>query len=388
MSNLIGTNANQVPTCGMLGTLAFMDMANPTTPRVEVTTDTTLDATHSGKLIIMTSASQRTITLPLSSDMPAGWFCYLQNKSTGSDYHLITKNAGDTYAECSDGVYTWSNYAFYPEEVRMVMKDTAGFKSIVLKSFYVTILSSVSFSRPPGYSAFAGMIWGGGGSGGRSGTGGYYGGGGGGGACTPFYIPKATFGGSQSITIGAGGAARTGAQAGDVGGTSTLGSMYGAYGGGGGGVGISGNAYACGGGGGGSWSAGTTGVYKPSTEFSINGGLPGIASSGDGTSTDLTILHGQGFGGARGTVSYPGVAAYGGGGGASSGAGGSSVFGGGGGGGSSFGGSSPGGGAGGMGSVSSSASPGSVPAGGGGGTQTGATSGAGANGQCIIYGVL
>lgn len=271
----------------------------------------------------------------------------------------------------------------------MVMKDTAGFKSIVLRPFNVTILSTVSFSRPPGYSAFAGMIWGGGGSGGRSGTGGYFAGGGGGGACTPFYIPKATFGGSQNITIGAGGAARTGAQAGLAGGDTYLGSMYGAFGGGGGGVGIAANVYACGGGGGGSWSAGTTGVYKSaSTEFSINGGLPGIASSGDGTSTDLTILHNHGFGGARGAMSYPGVAAYGGGGGASSGAGGPSVFGGGGGGGSSFGGSSPGGGAGGMGSVASSASAGSVPAGGGGGTQTGTSSGAGANGQCIIWGVI
>lgn len=383
MSNLIGTNANQVPTCGMLGTLAFMDAANPTVPRVEVTTDTTLDATHSGKLIIMTSATQRAITLPLSSDMPAGWFCYLQNKSTGSDWHYITKSAGDTYAECSDGANTWSGYAFYPEEVRMVMKATAGFKSIVLRSFYVTILSTVSFSRPPGYSALAGMLWGGGGSGGRSGNTSYDGGGGGGGACTPFHILKADFGASQTITIGAGGTARTGVQVGVAGGDSTLGSICGAYGGGGGGIG--GATYptsAYGGGGGGSWSAGVTGGSNLANLPIPCGGLPAQQGS-------TNYMNDSGFGGAQGTTSSPSSAAYGGGGGSTSGTGGSSVYGGGGGGGSSFGGASAFGGDGGMGGgLSSSGVAGTVPGGGGGGTRNGTTSGAGANGQCIIYGVL
>lgn len=361
--------------------------ASPTVPRVEVTTDTVLDGTHSGKLIIMTSATERAITLPLSTAVPDGWFCYLQNKSTGSEPHYVYKNAGDTYAECSDGATTWSNYAFYPEEVRMVMKATAGFKSIVLRSFYVTILSTVSFSRPPGYSAFAGYLHGGGGSGGRSGNASYIGAGGGGGACNPFYITKDRFGGAQTITIGAGGAARSGTQAGEGGGYSLIGSMVGAYGGGGGGIGSASSASASGGGGGGAWSAGATGT-DGSTSYSAFGGQP--ASN---VSTSVTHYN-SGLGGAGGE-SYSGVthgtnAAYGGGGGGSfGGAGGGSVYGGGGGGSTSSGGSCQMfGGAGGAGSSASNGTNGTVPAGGGGGTRTGTTSGAGANGQCIIWGVI
>lgn len=387
MSNLIGTGPNQVPTNGMLGTMAFVDAVDsPTVPRVEVTTDTVLDGTHSGKLIIMTSATQRNITLPLSTAVPDGWFCYLQNKSTGSGAHIITKNAGDTYAECSDGVNTWTSYNFYPEEVRMVMKDVAGFKSIVLRSFYVTILSSVSFSRPPGYNAFAGYLHGGGGSGGRSGNASWAGSGGGGGACTPFYITKDRFGASRTITIGAGGAARGGAQTGATGGTTMIEYIIAAYGGGGGGYGDGTYTTASGGGGGGSSSAGMDGA-NVGTSYSAFGGQPTQNTTG-------SIFAGQGFGGAGGEAAggsaFGIYAAYGGGGGgAFGGAGGGTLYGGPGGGSTSFGGTCQMfGTTGGMGSTTSNGGDGGVPGGGGGGTRTGTTSGAGGNGQCIIWGVI
>lgn len=62
MSNLIGTNANQVPTCGMLGTLAFMDAANPTV----VTTATGMTTlTSTATLLKITPASYGVaVTLP------------------------------------------------------------------------------------------------------------------------------------------------------------------------------------------------------------------------------------------------------------------------------------------------------------------------------------
>lgn len=363
MSNLIGTKPNQVPTNGMLGTMAFVDAVDsPTFPRVEVTTDTVLDGTHSGKLIIMTSATQRNITLPLSTAVPDGWFCYLQNKSTGSGAHIITKNAGDTYAECSDGVNTWTSYNFYPEEVRMVMKDVAGFKSIVLRSFYVTIISSVSFSRPPGYRLFEGLLWSGGSSGQLS-IGTAVAGGGGGGGCLPFTIPASSFAASETITIGAGGTAVTVAAVGNVGGSSSIGSLL---------------TVGCNS----TWTAGGSVLVSGSVIMQYSASYPANGFDGSLTATSSSANARTVYGGAGSSASNPGYV-------------GSSVYGGGGGGvsyGSGLGGAAAGtsllGGNGGAYGYYANGTAGSAPGGGGGGSSGGSQSGAGGRGECRIWGIV
>lgn len=73
MSNLIGTNANQVPTCGMLGNLAFMDAADPTVPSAVTTATGMTTLTRTPTLLKITPASYGVaVTLPDATTCSVG----------------------------------------------------------------------------------------------------------------------------------------------------------------------------------------------------------------------------------------------------------------------------------------------------------------------------
>jgi hypothetical protein len=142
-----------------------------------------------------------------------------------------------------------------------------------------TFTSSGTWTKPSGYAAGSRVYvqaWGAGGSGGRNSTAANMGGGGGGGY-TETWLTLSQFGATETITIGAGGASRTGSnQAGAVGGTTTVGSLVSAYGGGGGGIGTyNSNGVVNGGGGGGMLSAGNSGGTG-SVYSTTSGGFPGL----------------------------------------------------------------------------------------------------------------
>jgi hypothetical protein len=209
------------------------------------------------------------------------------------------------------------------------------------------------------------QAWGGGGSGARQSTAGACGGGGGGGY-NERWLNLSQMGATETITIGAGGASRTGSnQAGDQGGNTTVGSLITAYGGAGSPVTTSG------GGGGGQLSAGSgQAPGRPNIQTDESGGEYKQGGGSTGASAlgkNDALFHGGGGG-------FATTAATG---------GSSSVWGGGGGGGgnaTAAAGSSSFGGNGGAGGATGTA--GTQPAGGGGGGTT--TSGAGAAGRVII----
>ena len=226
------------------------------------------------------------------------------------------------------------------------------------------------WTKPTGYAAGSRVLiqaWGGGGSGSRAASNAN---GGGGGGYNERWMTLSDMGATETISIGAGGAARTTTAVGNVGGNTIVGAsaLVTAYGGGGG------DNSGSGGGGGGQLSAGAA----------FNSGAPYLGSSGNGAINTPCITV---------AASYSGFM-HGGGGGipfsspsVKNGAG--SVWGGGGGGGGSTatantgtGGTSSYGGNGGAGS-STTAVAGSQPGGSGGGG-AGVNSGAGGDGKVII----
>ena len=344
------------------------------------TSNTILAAADNRAFIDITSGTFSQ-TFTAVATLADGWYCYLRNSGTG----LITldPNASETI----DGL---TSYIMYPGECRLVMCTGAALISTVLTPFNYTTTATVTFTTPPGYALFGGLLWGGGGGGGY-GAAGYITGGGGGGACVPFTLTAAQLGTSKTITIGAGGASVSAAGPGGVGGTSDIGTTLAtAYGGGGGGGDAGASAYA--GGGGGAFGAGASGTTS-------GGGVGGFPRVGD--STNSFCVSNQGFGGSKGGESTStGVcdSGWGGAGGgvhASTVVAGKSIYGGGGGGGigsangdGAVGGTSMFGGAGGAASVAGVGVAGSVPGGGGGATHSGANSGAGGAGQCKIWGIV
>jgi hypothetical protein len=218
--------------------------------------------------------------------------------------------------------------------------------------------SPATWTKKAGLKYVYVQLWGGGGSGGRrDGSGATADGGGG--AYNEKYIEVGDLGSTETVTVGAGGAAQTTNSSGVAGGTTSFGSHVLAYGGGGGGqVGPS-SGWPTGGGGGGQFGAGGT----------ANGtaGSPGNPIVGSSVNSILKhATHGGGGGGGQldgGSVTG-GNSVWGGGGGSRAGAGGLSVFGGNGG-------------------VGNGVS-GAVPGGGGAGGKDIASSGAGGAGRVIV----
>lgn len=339
------------------------------------TANTALGSADGGQFIDITSGSF-TQTFDAAASLGTRWWCWIRNAGTGD----ITLDPSG--AETIDGL---TSFVMYPGEARLVQCDGSALRSIVVTPFARTFTTSGTFTTPPGYQRFEGLLWGGGGGGGKSNdnvtplgaTGG------GGGACVPFSLSAAAMGASQSVGIASGGAAQTGAGAGGVGGTSSLGSLVSAFGGGGG---ANGSAHS-GGTGGGALSAGASGGGG-----SASGGRPHAVDF----SAQSALAHGGGWCRATsdgGDADFGGSAAGGNGGGPAF-ASGKSIYGGAGGGSvgtsgaAAPGGSSVFGGAGGAAGTSSSGVDGTAPGGGGGATRSGTTSGAGARGELRIWGVV
>ena len=351
--------------------------------RVARTSNTALTAANKGNLIAITSGTF-TQTFDACSSLGDGWFAYIQN--TGIGDITLDPNGSETI----DGL---TSYIMYPGEVRLVQCDGTALRTIVLNAFYRTFTASGTFTKPPGYAYFEGLLWAGGGSGGKSGTLSFFGAGGGGGACTPVLLLSTSVGATETVTIGSGGFFQSGVGNGNLGGNSSIGSLVVSYGGGGGGGSSSENR--TGGGGGGVGSAGVTPTGTGGLSEGLGGGGGYGFGGGLGKTNNLTSFPtvngsttGQissGFGGGGGTGSSGvGSARIGGG----------SIYGGGGGGARSnvdaSGGLSIYGGSGGAGPSLNGASGvfGSAPGGGGGGCDTGSLSGGGARGELRIWGII
>lgn len=282
------------------------------------TSNTVLGTADRGTLIDITSGTF-TQTFSAVATLTAGWHCIIRNSGTGD----ITLDPSG--AELIDGL---SSFIMYPGETRLVQCDGSALRSIVLASFYRVFTSSGTFTKPPGYQRFEGLLWGGGGGGGS-------GAGGGGGSCAPLEFAESLIGTTQAVTIGAGGAA------GAHGGASTF-------------VHVAGGGYS-------GTSGGRGGTPFGFDEF-LNPVAPHrFASSVAYGSYAADCGGGSGINLAGASTDATTRSVYGGGGGVPSGVAGASVY----------------GGAGGIGAAA-----GTAPAGGGGST------GAGARGELRIWGIL
>ncbi len=338
--------------------------AGPDTLVGRATTDTLTNKTIDGTNNTVTNVSLATGvtgTLPVAKGGTGAATIAANNVVLGNGTSAVQTVAPGTSGNVltSDGT-TWTSAA------------PAGGGTINTQTFN----SSGTWTKPAGYSANSRVLieaWGAGGSGSRQSTATAAAGGGGGGYNSR-WITLSAMGGTETITIGAGGASRTGSnQTGATGGNTTVGSLITAYGGGGG-------AAYTGGAGGGQLSAGSIGglpgeplivsrhIWQSSTyQGSPNGRLTSN-NCGDTISVRPSAFnHGGGGGTGSSADIYAGCdSVWGGGGGGANttGAGGVSSFGGNGG------------------AAGSTGTAGSQPGGGGGGGTS--TSGAGGSGRVII----
>ena len=256
------------------------------------TSNTILGTSDAGKLIDITSGTF-TQTFTAAATLGDGWWCYIRNSGTGD----ITLDPNSS--EQIDGL---TSYVMYPGETRLVQCTGTAFYSLVLSGFYREFTATGTFTKPPGYRMFEGLLWGGGGSGGSS---------------SGNYVATTT------ITIGAGGIAVT-AGNGNTGNTSSFGSLLNAYGAGGGQANQAAISDLSSGGGGGWNGAGSTGAGGGDVQSGSNpqvfaGGAASSGASAASISTASTSVYGGGSGGSCSSNSpYIGAGAkslYGGGGG-------------------------------------------------------------------------
>lgn len=334
-----GTNIKTINSTSLLGSGDITVGASLV--RSARSSNTILGADDKGKLIDITSGTF-TQTFTAAATLGDGWYCYIRNSGTGDI--TLDPNASETI----DGL---TSYIMYPGEVRLMQCDGTAFYTVVLSSFYKVFTASGDFTKPPGYTAFEGFLWAGGGAGrrGAAGTNRY---GGMGGGCCPISINSALLSVTESVIIGSGGAsASADSTNGGIGGNSTF-SIFLAQGGYGGSdvrrsVGTSGAFY-----------AGTTASHVLASTSS-NAGSPGTAFYGGAESTSSTV-----FGGAGGRSINTSNVLYD----ASS-----SIYGG-------SGGETD--------TAGNSPQPGVAPGGGGGASTNGTASGAGARGECRIWGII
>ena len=181
-----------------------------------------LGAADRGYLVDITSGTF-TQTFGAASALGSGWWLYLRNSGTGD----ITLDPNG--AETIDGLAT---FIMYPGEVRLIQCDGTALRSVVVKSFLPAFNASGTFTKPPGYLQFGARAWSGGASGQKSGaTGTQANGGGGGGGCGDFILLASIVGTTETVTIGAGGAAVTNTASVILGGNTTLGSLVSVFGG-------------------------------------------------------------------------------------------------------------------------------------------------------------
>ena len=311
------------------------------------TSNAILTADNNSNFIDITSGTF-TQTFTSAATLGNGWFCYIKNSGTGD----ITLDPSGS--ETIDGL---TSFKMYPQEVRLIKSNGTNLTSTVLAGFYKVFTAAGTFTKPPGYTSLAGMLWGGGG-GGSIATGST---GGGGGACHSFLISSSDFSASCSVVIGAGGAAAGG---------------YGGAGAPGGFSSFDGKAYAYGGSGGSSNYGGYGGGISeegghPKPSYAPYGASNvGFGGSAQGDSQTFYAVYGGGHGGGYNTYAISGgPSVYGGGGGGRTGrAGGVSRFGGDGG---------------------TAGAAGTIPGGGGGGGYSGgAVVGNGARGELRLRGVV
>jgi hypothetical protein len=313
----------------------------------ERTSNSELDSTALGLIIKYTSGTF-TQTFASVSALDTGWYVWLKNDGTGDI--TLDPNGSETISGLT-------SFIMYPGEMRLVVLNEAetGFDSFVLNSFEKTFDTSGTFTKPPGYKkTFDGLAF----SAGASGARGNPAQGGHGGGCFPFSIPVASFGASETITIAAGGAARTTDGTPNAGGNTTIGSLLtvvGASATRGGAISVDGtNAIQ-------SVNSGNNAVgFEAATQGSTSSASSvygGACSESDGGSASGSSIFGGAAGGSHdGTLRAAGTSLYGGNGGAAG--------------------------------DSTNGTNGVQPGGGGGATRTGTSSGAGGNGRVIIRGVL
>jgi hypothetical protein len=309
------------------------------------TSDTILAAADNGTMIDITGASTFTQTFTAAATLGSGWFCYYRNSGTGD----VTLDPDG--AEHIDGL---DSFIMYPGECRLIQCDGTGFNSVVVSPFRKQYITTADFVKPPGYSYFGGMAWSAGGSGRRTNSVSTASPGGGGGGCFPFNLPASLFAATETVTIGAGGAAITGVATGNAGGNTSIGTVLIVYGGGvyslGGAIGIAGACRAT--------AAHLAVGFEASSTSCENTVYGGGSSSANGTVASASSIFGGGAGGSISAAEAVQSA-------------GSSIY----------------GGDGGDAASASSGTDGADPAGGGGATQTGVTSGKGGRGELQIWGI-
>jgi hypothetical protein len=300
-------------------------------PPITRSSNITLGAADRSKYIVATAGYVQ--ILAPAATLGDGWFCFMKNSVQNA---LVTIDPDAS--ELIDGL---GECGMYPNEVRMIFCDGAAFKTIVLSPFFAVYTASDTFYKPPGYSLFAGLIWGGGSPGGRGAVSNY---GGGGGACAPFTKTASSVGATESVVVGSSTGGRTTDGAPPAGSDSSF-LGFTAKGGVGGSGGYGGKAYDIGPSGGNAITGGG-GLNL----LTLYGGAPG----NDGTAGIGSVYGGGGGGNTANTAATP------------------TIF----------------GGTGGVGANSTNGGDGVAPGGGGGATTSGTKSGDGARGQVWVWGIV
>ena len=311
-------------------------------PLSERSSNTILAAADLGNFINITSGTF-TQTFVAAASLGTTWFIYYRNTGTGD----ITLNPNAS--EQIDGL---TSFIMYPGEARLIQCNGSKLTSIVISGFKKTFTSSGTFTKPPGYQRFSGLIWSGGGSGARNNNVGAISIGGGGGGCGDYVLMSSAVGATETITVGAGGAAVTATAGGNPGSNTTFGSLVTAFSGS---VTVGGSVLD----GAVTDATATVGNYEGAGNYITpranfwGGGAPPSTAGGNAAKT----WYGGGAGGclnAAAAVRLPGTSTFGGDGGAAN--------------------------------STSNGVAGSQPGGGGGSTQTGTQSGAGGDGKVEVWG--